>query len=131
MDARLGVARRQESVWAAVAVDTSGRVRVPAFHGLGVKAALVSCLLVCVAAGTRDPLRRSFMRGTLNVRVAIHAGEHAAMDGIFKRLRIDVQTNNPAVHFVRQRSIAVAGETFVSSGLGGIFLGRSVERSRC
>ncbi len=33
------------------------------------------------------------MRGTLYVRVAIHAGEHAAVDGIFKMLRIDVQAD--------------------------------------
>jgi hypothetical protein len=43
-----------------------------------------------VAGGTRDPLRRSFMQRALYIRVAIHAGEHAAMDGILKRLRINV-----------------------------------------
>jgi len=71
------------------------------------------------------------MRGALYVGVAIHTGEHAAVDGIFKRLRINVQANNFAVHFVRQRSIAVAGQTFLNRGLGEIFLGRSVERARC
>jgi hypothetical protein len=70
------------------------------------------------------------MRGTLYVRVAIHAGEHTAVDGIFERLRIDVQANNLAVHFMRKRSIAVAGETLGGRGLGGIFLGRSMERAR-
>jgi hypothetical protein len=131
MDTRLGVVRRQEFVWTAVAIDTSGRVRVSAFDGLGVEAALVSSLLVCVATDTRDPLRRRLMRGTLYVRVAIHAGEHAAGDGIFKRLRIDVPANGLAIDLVRQSSVAVAGETLVSRGLGGIFLGRSRERARC
>jgi hypothetical protein len=70
------------------------------------------------------------MRGTLYVRVAIHAGKHAAVDGIFKRLGIDVQANNLAIHFMRKRSVAVAGETLISRGLGGIFLGRSMERAR-
>ena len=71
------------------------------------------------------------MRRAFYVRVAIHAGEHAAVDGIFKRLRIDVQANNFAVHFVRQRSIAVAREAFVRRRFGGIFLGRSVDRAAC
>ena len=116
---------------AAVTVDASGRIGVPTLNGLSVKAAFVGSLLVRVAGGTRNVLRRGLMPGTLYIRVAIHAGEHAAMDGIFKRLRIDVQANNLAVHFMRQRSIAVAGETLVSRRLGGIFLRRSVERARC
>jgi len=118
-------------VRAAVTVDASGRIGVATLNGLSVKAALVSSLLVRVAGGTRNVLRRSLMRGALYVGVAIHTGEHAAVDGIFKRLRINVQANNFAVHFVRQRSIAVAGQTFLNRGLGEIFLGRSVERARC
>jgi hypothetical protein len=71
------------------------------------------------------------MRGTLYVRVAIHTGEHAAVDGIFKRLRINVQANGLAVDLVGQSSVAVAGETFVGCGLGRVFLGHSVESARC
>ena len=71
------------------------------------------------------------MRGALYVRVAIHTGELAAVDGIFKRLRINVQANNFAVYFVRKRSIAVAGETLISRRLEEIFLRRSVESARC
>ena len=41
------------------------------------------------------------MRGALYVGVAIHTGKHAAVDGVFERLRIDVQANNFAVDFMR------------------------------
>jgi hypothetical protein len=94
------------------------------------EAALVGSLLVGVAGGARDPLRRSFMRGVLYVRVAIHTSEHAAVDGIFERLRIDVQANRLALYLVRQSRIAMAGETFVACRLGRVFLRRSMERAR-
>jgi hypothetical protein len=113
---------------AAVTVDAGGRVGVPTLNGLSVKAAFVGSLLVRVAGGTRNVLRRSFMRGALYVCVAIHTSKHAAVDGVFERLGIYVQAYNFAVYFVRQRSIVVAGETFLSRGLRRIFLGRSVER---
>jgi hypothetical protein len=71
------------------------------------------------------------MRRAFYVRVAIHAGKHAAVDGIFKRLRVDVQANNLAIHFMRKRSIAVAGEAFVCCGFGRVFFGRSVQGTRC
>jgi hypothetical protein len=130
MHARLGIARRQQRVRAAVTVDAIGGIIVSAFDGLGMEAALVGSLLVGVAGGARDPLRRSFMRGVLYVRVAIHTSEHAAVDGIFERLRIDVQANRLALYLVRQSRIAMAGETFVACRLGRVFLRRSMERAR-
>jgi hypothetical protein len=130
MDARLGVAGRQQLMWTSVAVDASGGVVIPTFDRLGVKTALVGSLLIGVAGGTGDSLRRSFMRGILYVRVAIHAREHAAMNGVFECLRINVQANGLAIDFVRQRSVAVAGQAFVGCGLGRVFLGRGVKRAR-
>ena len=62
------------------------------------------------------------MRGTLHIRVAIHAGEHAAMDGILKRLRIDVQANIlPFTSCDREASLWQARHSS-AVGLGGSFL---------
>ena len=48
------------------------------------------------------------MRGILYVRVAVDAGKHAAVDGIFEGLRIDVQADRLAVDVVGQGGVAMA-----------------------
>ena len=133
MHARFGIAGRQQFVRAAVAIDAGGGLAVASLHGLAVEAAIVGSLLVGVAGGAGDFLRRSFVRGALYVGVAVHAGEHAAVDGIFEGLRIDVQADGLAVDFMGQRGVAMAGEAFVRGGfrrlLIGWLLGRGVERA--
>lgn len=64
------------------------------------------------------------MRGTLDVGVAVHAGKHATVDGIFESLRIDVQADGFTVDLVSQRRIAMASETFFSSGFWRLLAGR-------
>ena len=107
--ARFRIGRGQQFVRAAVTIHTSGSVAVSAGHGLGVVAAIVSGLLVGVAAGTADFLGRGFVRGALYIGVAVHAGKHAAVNGIFKVLRINVQADRLAVDIVRESGIAMAG----------------------
>jgi len=122
--ARFWIACRQQFMGTAVAVDAGGRVAVSALDGFRVETALISGLLVGMAGRACDFLRWCVVRGTLNVTVAIHAGEHAAMDRIFEGLRIDVQTSRLAVDFMSQRGVTMAGESLVGSGFRRIF-GRS------
>jgi len=83
-------------------------------------------LLVGVAGRAADFLRRCFVRGTGHIRMAIDAGEHAAVDGIFETLRIDVQTDSLAVFVVGQRGVAVAGQAFIGGWFCWCFLGGSL-----
>ena len=53
------------------------------------------------------------MPGSFNIRVAVHTGKHAAVNGIFEMLRIDVQADRLAIDVVGQRSITVAGQAFI------------------
>src|SRR6202158_542270 len=113
---------------AAVASDACGGLVVASLDCLAVEAAIVRSLLVRVAGFAADFQRRSFVRGTLDVGVAVHAGEHAAVDGIFERLRIDVQADGFAIDLVSQRGVAMTSETFFRSGFrrlltGGLFAG--------
>jgi len=129
--ARLGITCRQQCMRASVAIDTSSRLVVPAHRRLRMIAALIRGLLFSVTCGAGNSLRRPLMKRALYIRVAIHTGEHAAVDGIFKCLRIDVQADGFAVHLMRQGSVAVASETFVSCWFGWVFLGGGVKRARC
>jgi hypothetical protein len=94
---------------AAVAIDAGGSLVVSALNSLAVETAIIGSLLVGVAGGTSDFQRRSLVRGTLYVGVAVYAGKHAAVNGVFKVLRIDVQADRLAVDIVREGSIAMAG----------------------
>lgn len=53
------------------------------------------------------------MPGGFNIRVAVDTGKHAAVNGIFEMLRIDVQADRLAIDVVGQRSITVAGQAFI------------------
>ena len=83
MHARLGITGREQHVRAAVTIDAGGGLAVASLDGLAVKAAIVGGLLLGVAGGAGDFQGRRFVRRTLYVGVAVHAGEHAAVDGIF------------------------------------------------
>ena len=63
------------------------------------------------------------MRRTLYVRMAIHAGKHAAVDGIFEALRVDMQTDRLAIDVMSQRGIAMASQTLFRGRLRGLFAG--------
>lgn len=119
--ARFRIGRGQQFVRAAVTIHTSGSVAVSAGHGLGVVAAIVSGLLVGVAAGTADFLGRGFVRGALYIGVAVHAGKHAAVDGILEGLRINVQAYLFAIDLMSQAGVTVAGEALVDGRFRGIF----------
>jgi cbb3-type cytochrome oxidase cytochrome c subunit len=50
------------------------------------------------------------MRQTLHIRMAINAGEHIAVDGMFQLPSIHKQARLLAVHFRRQGGVGVAGK---------------------
>ncbi len=78
--ARFRIAGRQQFVRTAMAIDAGRGVGVSRLQRLGMKAAIVGSLLVRVAGGAADLLRRRFVRGAGYIRVAVDAGEHAAMN---------------------------------------------------
>ena len=59
--------------------------------------------------------------------VAIHAGEHRPMNGIFEVIWIYMQALLLAVHFFGQSGIGVAGEAVV---VGRLFCGERVARGK-
>ena len=95
---------------AAVAVDAGGGMGISALNRLGMEAALVCALLIGVAGGAGNLLGRRFVGCVLYVGVAVHAGEHAAVDGILESLRIHVEANGLAIHFMAEGGVAVAGK---------------------
>lgn len=60
---------------------------------------------------------------TLYIGVAIHAREHAAVNGIFEALRIHMQADGLAVHFMSQRGVAMAGQAFFGSWFSRLLAG--------
>jgi hypothetical protein len=113
-----------------MAIDTRRGIAVSALNGLAVEAALVRCLLIGVTGRASDVLRRRLVGRALYVRVAVHTSKHAAVDGIFESLRIDVKAYRLSVNLVRQCGVAMAGEAFLDCGLGRVFLGRCLKRAR-
>jgi hypothetical protein len=66
-----------------------------------------------VADRTSNLLWSRCVSCALYVRVAINARKHAAVDGVFEGLRVDVEANRPTVLLMSQRGVAVACETLV------------------
>jgi hypothetical protein len=121
--ARLRIAGRQELMRAAVAIDAGGCLAVASLHSLAVEAAIVRSLLVRVAGCAANFQRVSFVRGTFDIGVAVHTGEHAAVDGIFESLRIDVQADGFPVDLVSQRGVVMASQTFFRTGFRRLLAG--------
>jgi len=129
MHARFRVTGGQQFVGTAVTIHTAGRLTITTFEGFAVEAAIVGGLLVGMAGGTSNFLGNGLVCSASYVGVAIHAGEHAAVNGILESLRIDVQADRPAVFLMRQRSIAMANEAFVYGWFGRLFAS-GAERAR-
>lgn len=53
------------------------------------------------------------MCSSFYVGVAVHTGEHAAVNGIFEMLRIDMQADRLAIDVMGQRRVAVASQAFI------------------
>ena len=106
-----------------MAIDAGGSIAVAALHGLAMEAAIVGSLLVGVARRTADFKRWRFVSGALYVGVAVHAGEHAAVNRIFERLGIDVQADRLAVDVMGKGAVAMTGEALVRGGFGMLFAG--------
>src|SRR4051794_16512031 len=76
--ARFGIGGRQQFVNAPVAVFAGGCLVLSRLNGLGVVAAIVGALLVCVALRACHFRRRYLVRLGLHALVTIHAGEHCS-----------------------------------------------------
>ena len=98
---RLGIASRQQFMRAAVAVYACGRICIPLSCGSGMQAAIVDGLLVRVTFGAANSLRRCVVHSARYIRVAIHAGEQAAVNGILERLGINMKADGLAAHLMR------------------------------
>src|SRR6266567_1574355 len=107
----------------AVAIYAGGRLGVASLHGLPVETAIISRLLVGVASGAGDFEGRSLVRGILNVGMAVHTREHAAVDGIFEALGTYMQADGLAIHVMGQRGIAMAGQAFFRNRLRRLLAG--------
>src|SRR6266581_3120703 len=101
-----------------MAVHTSGGVVVACLQGFTVEAAIIGSLLVGMAGGAADFLGDGFVRRGFYIGMAIHARKRAAVDRVFKRLRIDVQADRLALDLMSEGGVAVAGEALVRRGLG-------------
>jgi hypothetical protein len=123
MHARFRIAGWQQFVRAAVAVDATRRFAISFAHRLAVETAVICRLLIGVTSCAGDFQRSGLVRRALNIRVAIHAGEHAAVDGILEALRIHVQADRFAVYLVRQGGIAMAGHALFCGRFGGFLAG--------
>lgn len=130
MHTRFRIASREQFVRTSMTVHASGGVAVAGLQGFTVEAAIIGGLLVGMAGRAADFLRSGFVRGSFYVGMAIHTGEHAAVDRVFERLRIDVQADRLALHFMSEGGITVACEALVRGRFGRIFLGCSVQDSR-
>ncbi len=106
-----------------MAIYAGGRVRISISDCFSMKAAIVGGLFVRMASGAGNFLGSGFVGRALYVCVAIHAGEHAAMNGILKRLRVDVQTDLLSILFVAEAGVTVAGKAIICGGFGSLLGG--------
>ena len=95
-DGRLGIARRQNCVRVAVTIDAGGGRRPVGLLRGGVEAVPVRGLRIGVALGAGDLRGSRFVRRRLHVLVAVHAGEHTAVDGLLHLAGIDGEADRPA-----------------------------------
>ena len=101
-----------------MARHAGGCLPITRLDGFSVIAAIISGLLVGVAARTGDLGRRGFMRRRFDIGVAIDAGEHSAMDRCLEPFRVDVEADRLAVNVLRHGGIAMTGQAFLIGGLG-------------
>jgi len=93
---------------AAVAIGACGS-RLPALSGAGVQTTVVCCLLLAVAGRTGDFGWHGLVGRSLDVGVTVNAGKHAAVYRGLELFRIDVQAHRPAIDFLGEAGVGVAG----------------------
>jgi hypothetical protein len=86
-------------------------------NGLRVQTAVVSCLLVAVASGAGDFGWLGLVGRSLDVGMAIHAGEHATVHRALELNRIDIQSHTLAVDVMGEAGVAMAGKAVFVRGL--------------
>lgn len=105
-----------------MAIDTAGGLGVPRLDRLAMETAIVRRLFVGMTSRTGNFLRRGFVWGTFNVRMAVHACEQASVHGVLEGLRIDMQTHWFAADVVGQSGVTVARKAIVRRRLRWVFL---------
>ena len=111
-----------------MAIDACGRIGIADLNRFRVIAAVVRSLLIGMARGAGNLFRRGFVRRAGDIRMAVHASEHAAMDRVFEFLRIYLEADGLAIDFVCQACVAVACQAFINGRFGRLFLGCCGER---
>lgn len=109
---RFAVVCGKELVDVAVAIFT-GSGRGSAFGRLGVETVLVGLLGVAMAVGAGDLLGRRFVGQARDVFMTIHAGEHAAVDGVRELFAIDGERDFLTAFIFGQSLIGVTGEAIL------------------
>ena len=89
---RLGICGRQELVRASMTTCACRRIGVARLYGFAVEAFFVGSLLIGVAGCARNLFWSDLVRGGFYVGVAIHAGEHAAVNRSFELVGIDMKS---------------------------------------
>jgi len=127
-----GIASRQQFVWAPMAIHARSRLAIARFDRFRMEAAVVGSLLVSVAGGAGNFGRRGLMGRVLEVRVAVHALEHAAVHRVLKLIGAHVKTYRLAIDLMVEAGIPVAGQAIVVVGLGsGLVTGSREAYTEC
>ena len=116
IDSRFRVCGGEEFMGAAVTIRASSGLAVACLDRCCMKTAFVGGLLISMTRGTRNLRRRVLVRRCLHICVAIHAGEHGAVNGCFERVRIHVQADLLPVNLGAHRWVAMAGQALVVGG---------------
>src|SRR5690348_273271 len=98
---------------AAMTTRAGGCLAVAGLDRLGMQATVIDYLLIGMAPVACDLRRGGLVHGTLDVSVAVHAGEHAAVDGILELRGIHVQTDWLAGDLFGEGRVTVASQTVV------------------
>ncbi|MGD0831994.1 MAG: hypothetical protein ABR907_13705 [Terracidiphilus sp.] len=103
------IGRGQDLVRASMTVLAVSRRRA-IIGWLGVQTARIGILCIGMTLGACDLLRSGVMHQTLDIRVAIDAGEEITVDGMLQLGFIHKEANLFAVGFCGQGGVRVAGE---------------------
>lgn len=106
-----------------MAIDTGRGLLVARTDGFGMIAALISDLLIGMALGAGNPARPDFVRGALDIGVAVDAGESGPVDRVLESVRVYEEADRLAVYLGRHGGVAMAHQAILVAGLRAGFSG--------
>ena len=113
IDFGFGITGRKQFVWAAMAIDTDCRTLIARGYRFCVKAAIINRLLIRMALRALHLGRSGLVHRTLDVAVAVHASEHAAMDGSAELFGRHIETDWLAIDLFGEGRIAMTSQAIV------------------